>query len=399
MFLPKQKTTMRSQHRAGSATLEFAFIFPLLIAISLAILTISNVSVSQSTINAEARFEAFKHRHQPWNAPAEYVTQLDLSDIRSVAKILGPAPKMAPEKAVLEVHATQKSSVYLKSMESVAGSVSGDCFVMGAVWDHQEIEFKKHDRLTLTEKANYFGTTIDVNAFAAFKGLSGSTNIQSVGTAISNFQNSLRNITQGYNKLKADLQKLTRQLASEMAKQLPDASKIDVLKKSITKTKLEMGFLKNAKGSLVSGDLANSLQSLEQTGNADELFEEAKEAIKSGGELVEQAIRQISALADMAKLAGLDREAARLELLVDTLKMDRAIHKSPEHIADFARAIARRRLVSSISERLVNLLGKTPGIGNVARWASVPISSGLGTLIEEYTLYSSGAQENFWMAK
>lgn len=165
-FRPLRIRGMAGTRRRGTATLEFALMFPLIIAVMLAILTIASVSDSKCRVLTESRRLAFRHRHQPWAATSEVeVGTLDIPAIAETGKILGPQPIQPPQGGMIGAQATAPSKVYLESMTSVASRVHGESHVLGGVWDQKEIQFRQHPRLTLSDKANFFGFTLDLEAF------------------------------------------------------------------------------------------------------------------------------------------------------------------------------------------------------------------------------------------
>lgn len=137
--------------RSGLATIEIAFCLLVLSVITTAMFMVFSYSYSASGMAAAARYHAWSARHTPWDpTPESQLVILDRVADHEYPRILGNAPRLDPD-SVLYSEARKEARIFEFSSEIVT-----DHYVMGGVWDHQEIEFRRHPRLVPMEQFNIF---------------------------------------------------------------------------------------------------------------------------------------------------------------------------------------------------------------------------------------------------
>jgi len=137
--------------RPGNASLELVIFLPILSVFLLAIFAVTAVTLSHGRVEMTSRYESWKFRHTPWKAERTASTGLDVAQ-RDLA-IVGGETRVHPARVV--VH--ESEAPILQFLEGIAPqSARRKHVVWGGVWDHREIRFADHPRLTLVDKANYF---------------------------------------------------------------------------------------------------------------------------------------------------------------------------------------------------------------------------------------------------
>ncbi len=144
----------RAKLRKGLAPLELALALPILMVMLSLIFGVCTVTTTRMNVTLAARNFTFEKRHTPWKHNAQ---TLKLDHVQKVSRILGPRPLM-PANSGLVSGAAQGAPIGLFGpLRKLALTTNCERFVLGGGWDYQEIEFKKHKQLTLTDKSKYFG--------------------------------------------------------------------------------------------------------------------------------------------------------------------------------------------------------------------------------------------------
>ncbi len=135
-----------------------------------------------------ARHAAWMGRHQPW-APSDKRELLSLGMVASddYDRILGPSPILDPN-VVLKSEVRKQTSIFTFDWE-----IDFEHYVWGGTWDHQEIPFERHRRLTPSRKFTIF-TDVDVNwsRFGSLAGLANSALASAAEQARENYQSANR---------------------------------------------------------------------------------------------------------------------------------------------------------------------------------------------------------------
>jgi len=257
------KTTLRMQPqspyqarcRKGIAPLELALALPILMVMLSIIFGVCSVTQSRMEVTISARDDAFKKRHQPWEHGAE---TFDVPYVQKVDAILRQDRKMPSSSGLVSgVGASVPQGLFgpLKILEQQL-TATAELSVFGGGWDHQEIEFKKHNALTLTEKAKCFGVTAsELDAFkklGGFGGGGGSSFGQVQGQVQRTLQNASQEITARLGEIDRQLKQLTRQINQqkqqlEILRKTPfaDPSEIRSLDQQVKKTQSRIDNLKS----------------------------------------------------------------------------------------------------------------------------------------------------------
>lgn len=243
-----------SRTRQGKATLEFALIFPFFVAVMLGILTVASSFQSKTLVHCDARLSSFEHRHEPWRANGDgiEVTTLKQADLGAIDDIVGPTNKMPVNEAVITSKQSRQPRNFLPSRLSI-GAVDGDATVLGGSWDFSEIEFQNHGRLELTEKANYFGPQIDVNAFAALRSLTGVTNNSAITGAQQKLDEAKDALERERKKIEKKSEEIDKQLKTEFEKPLPNLAASEEFNKQLRKLQEELKEIEDLQRQLESG--------------------------------------------------------------------------------------------------------------------------------------------------
>lgn len=140
--------------RQGSAPIELTLALPIFMVLLSFIFAVCSAAVTRIQVTSTARNNTFAKRHQPWLHASEELGSLDLG---SVGIILGSKPLVKPEGGMVQGTASGRPEGLFGPLKALTQEATREFFVMGGVWDQQEIPFKKHPALTLTDKATYFG--------------------------------------------------------------------------------------------------------------------------------------------------------------------------------------------------------------------------------------------------
>ena len=208
----------RHAFRRGIAPLELALALPILMVMMSIIFGVCSVTETRMMTTTAARNNAFEKRHKPWEHAAQ---TLELSEVQKVAKILGPSPVMPAKGGLVSGTAASVPTGMFGPLSKLTLSTQSERFVLGGGWDYQEIKFTKHNALTLTDKAKYFGmSSSEINAF---KGLgsfgAGFASGGSVGQLQVQVQQALRDARQEVTARLAEIQRQLKQLSSQLSQQ------------------------------------------------------------------------------------------------------------------------------------------------------------------------------------
>jgi len=216
-----QYKTYRRRHyllRRGIAPLELALALPILMVMLSIIFGVCSVTETRMMTTTAARNNAFEKRHKPWEHDAQ---TLELSEVQKVAKILGPSPRMPAKGGLVSGNAASAPTGMFGPLSEIKRDPQSERFVLGGGWDYQEIEFKKHNALTLTEKAKYFG--LSSSKINAFKGLgsfgAGFAGGGSIGQMQGQVQQALQDARREVTARLAEIQRQLRQLSSQLSQQ------------------------------------------------------------------------------------------------------------------------------------------------------------------------------------
>lgn len=211
----------RARYRKGLAPLELTLALPILMVMLSLIFGVCIVTKSQMESTIFARENAFEKRHQPWEHGAK---TLDIHSVQKVDAIVGQSRKMPTNGGLVKgLGVSEPQGLFgpLKKIEQTL-TATAELSVFGGGWDYQEIEFKKHDALTLTDKAKYFGVkSSEIGAFKSLGGFNagGGSGGRSFGQVQSQVQQTLRGaqqeITARLNEIDRQLNQLTRQINQE----------------------------------------------------------------------------------------------------------------------------------------------------------------------------------------
>ncbi len=241
--------------RRGIASLELALVLPILMVMLSIIFGVCSVTETRMMTTTAARNFAFEKRHRPWEHQAE---TLELSDVQKVEKILGPSPVMPAKGGLVSGAAASEPTGIFGPLSKLTLQTQSERFVLGGGWDYQEIVFKKHSQLTLTEKAKYFGMKAsDLSAFKKLgsfgAGLGGGG---SIGGMQGQVQQALQDARQEVMARLAEIQRELRQLSSQLSQQkqklanlrkspTPDANAIRSADQQVKKTQSKIDKLKS----------------------------------------------------------------------------------------------------------------------------------------------------------
>lgn len=140
--------------RQGSAPIELTLALPIFMVLLSFIFAICSAAVTSIQVTSRARNSTFAKRHQPWLHDSEELGSLDLGN---VGIILGSKALVKPEGGMVQGTASGSPEGMFGPLKALTHEATREFFVLGGVWDQQEIPFKKHSALTLTDKATYFG--------------------------------------------------------------------------------------------------------------------------------------------------------------------------------------------------------------------------------------------------
>lgn len=202
--------------RKGLAPLELALALPILMVMMSLIFGVCSATHARMNATQAARNAAFAKRHTPWKHDAQTLT---LPDLQKVSRILGPSPIMPAGGGMVSGEGADVPTHMFGPLSDVLLSTSCERFVLGGGWDFQEVEFKKHKALILTDKAKYFGVrSNDIDAFkslggfgAGFGGNAGS----SMGQVQQALQSAQQDITARLNEIQTQLRQLNNQLKQQ----------------------------------------------------------------------------------------------------------------------------------------------------------------------------------------
>jgi hypothetical protein len=219
----------RTNRRRGQATIELVFFLPMLVALLSIVFFAASLTLSRSHASIGARNKAFGGRHEPWKPSGDYtVSRLPVPGTSYAGLILGPRPRQRADGGLLRAEETRDVEVRFGPLKKLVQDVTTEHYVLGGSWDKQEIKFRHHPRLTLTEKSAYFGIGIPLNGFGNLIGFgsggggAGSA-IASANQAISDARNQLDGVI---NDLRDQLNSVRNALNAERAKDPPDENRI-----------------------------------------------------------------------------------------------------------------------------------------------------------------------------
>ncbi len=191
----------RCRQRYGSAPIELLLALPILLVMLSLIFCVCSVTQTRMAVTTSARNVAFAKRHTPWKFEPE---TLSLEKVEAVGKVLGSSRKMSPGSGLVSGEANGAPTGIFGPLRSLVMSTESKRFVLGGGWDFQEIEFKKHRPLTLTDKAETIGFPADqLTAFTSL-GRFGA----GAGGSFGNVQ------TQALQRIQAAQTQITRRLAA-----------------------------------------------------------------------------------------------------------------------------------------------------------------------------------------
>ncbi len=218
---PRRLLTLRqTPARPGAAALELAFALPILTALLTIIFGICSITETRMSVTLSARNNTFEKRHTPWSHDAR---PLELPHVQTVAKILGTPIKMPANSGMVSDSATAEPTGLFGPLSRLTLRTDSERFVLGGGWDYQEIEFKKHEALTMTDKAKVFA--VNQEDLEAFKktgsfGVGGnSSSGRSFGQIQGQVQQSLQNAQQQITSRLAEIQQQLRQLGNQLNQQ------------------------------------------------------------------------------------------------------------------------------------------------------------------------------------
>ncbi len=209
----------RQSLRRGSAPLELTLALPILMVMLSIIFGVCSVTETRMIATLAARNNTFEKRHTPWkHAPKT----IELPYVKEVSKILGPSPIMPANSGLVTGVAENSPTGLFGPLSKLTLSTASKRFVLGGGWDYQEIEFKKHSALTLTDKAKYFGvkaSEIDVFKKLGGFGAGGGGSARSFGQIQSQAQQTLQNAQQEVTARLAEIQQQLTSLTKQLTQQ------------------------------------------------------------------------------------------------------------------------------------------------------------------------------------
>ncbi|MDZ4851938.1 MAG: TadE family protein [Pirellulaceae bacterium] len=251
------KIYRRRRHslRRGIAPLELALALPILMVMMSIIFGVCSVTETRMMTTTAARNNAFEKRHKPWEHDAQ---TLELSEVQKVEKILGPSPVMPAKGGLVSGIAASAPTGMFGPLSKLTLATQSERFVLGGGWDYQEIEFKKHSPLILTDKAKYFGMKAsEINAFKGLgsfgAGFGGSGSIgQMQGQVQQSLQDARREVTARLAEIQRQMKQLSSQLSLEKHQQAnlrknpnADPNSIQKADKQVKKTQAKIDELKS----------------------------------------------------------------------------------------------------------------------------------------------------------
>lgn len=262
MTCQKNHRRIHAVRRRGQAAIELTFFLPMLVALWSIIFLASSLTLSRSHASLGARNKAFSGRHEPWQPSGDYDTsRLSVPGASAVGLILGPAPRQPADGGLLHAEDTRSVDVRFGPLKRLVRDVTTEHYVLGGSWDLQEIEFREHPRLTLTEKSAYFGIGIPLNAFAGLLGFGsggggGGNAIASTHQAFRDARNQLQRLI---DQLESDLRRVRSDLDTEKNKENPDRELVARLEGDESEIAQQ---IRKVRGQLE--DVTNQQQHLEQ---------------------------------------------------------------------------------------------------------------------------------------
>lgn len=160
--------------RQGNAPLEMVMFLPLLIVMFAGMLTVTQVAVTDSTAATAARHVAFDARRTPYQDGPLFTTGTTGVGLSAIDDILGPGSSIEPDGGLILSGVELPIAAMFDRFKGRLPNSRAACAVVGDTWDHEQIRFKKHGRLTLGEKVNYFtgGSIGNLASFSRFVGFS-----------------------------------------------------------------------------------------------------------------------------------------------------------------------------------------------------------------------------------
>lgn len=252
------RTTSRTVGRPvssqlGLAPLELMLALPILLVMLSLIFGACSVSTARMNVTLAARNFAFQKRHTPWKHGAG---PLAVREVARVSKILGPRPIMPANSGLVSGAATGTPTGLFGPLRQLKQSADCERFILGGGWDYEEIQFKKHRSLTLTEKSMIFGLADgELDAFkrlgsfgAGFTGSSSSSMGQVQHAIQSARQDISARLTELQNQLKQltnELRQAKQKLASLRSNPAADPSAIRSAEQQVKKTQSKIDKLQS----------------------------------------------------------------------------------------------------------------------------------------------------------
>lgn len=197
--------------RQAIAQLEFVLVFPLLVLMIMAFFMLMSGMVTRVETAVASQYKTFHARYPNSGADiagGDEVVQIPATN--TMKRVFGTYNRGASGEPIMARTESRVPAAILRIFEGWLGTTEVRNFVLFDPWDFRALPFEKHGRLTIDQRAEPFGLSMDdLEAFLAFKGITSiSLHDGSVVFEQQRINDSGKTVTSGIQQIERELDEL-----------------------------------------------------------------------------------------------------------------------------------------------------------------------------------------------